>query len=44
MSNSFSQLKNSSKSSLDNLTSELNKLSEKQSGGGANGPDEAHSR
>ena len=40
MSNSFSQLKKSSKSSLDSLTSELNKLSEKQSGGGANGPDE----
>ena len=40
MSNSFSQLKNSSKSNLESLTSELNKLSEKQSGGGANGPDE----
>ena len=39
MSNSFSQLKNSSKSNLESLTSELNKLSEKQSGG-ASGPDE----
>jgi hypothetical protein len=39
MSNSFSQLKKSSKSNLESLTSELNKLSEKQSGG-SNGPDE----